>query len=114
MAMMGRILLLSGFLVLGQAHAATQPQANLHALDAVPRFALDGAAVAKAVATAEQGKSRPLRFAVTMDLPLTLSDGRWKRWTPIPRPGACVSVRRARSRWASNFPGSACPPAVSC
>ena len=78
MAMMGRILLLSGFLVLGQAHAATQPQANLHALNAVPRFALDGAAVAKAVATAEQGKSRPLQFAVTMDLPLTLSDGRWE------------------------------------
>ncbi|WP_029920732.1 trypsin-like serine peptidase [Nevskia soli] len=78
MAMMGRILLLSGLLVLGQAHAATQPQANLHALDAVPRFALDGAAVAKVVATAEQGKSRPLQFAVTMDLPLTLSDGRWE------------------------------------
>ncbi len=77
MATMARILLLSGLLALAPARALAQPQANLRALSAVPHFALNGAAVAKAVATAQQGKSRPVQFAVPMDLPLSLSEGRW-------------------------------------
>ncbi|MDI3260232.1 MAG: trypsin-like serine protease [Sinobacteraceae bacterium] len=63
--------------LLAATAAAADFKPDLSTLAAVPRYTADGAAVAKALASAVQNKSRPLQYAVAVDLPLEISDGRW-------------------------------------
>lgn len=51
---------------------------NLQQLDAVPIHSLSAPAMQKAVAAA-LSKSKPLQFAVTASLPLSLDDGAWQK-----------------------------------
>lgn len=65
-------------LLSGTVHAAVDGfTPDLAGVASIPRYAADGASVAKAVAAAKASKSEPLRFAVAAALPLTLSQGAW-------------------------------------
>jgi lysyl endopeptidase len=57
--------------------AAADFKPDLSSLAAVPHYAANGAATARALALAAHNKSRPLQYAVAVELPLTLSDGHW-------------------------------------